>query len=158
MRPSTPPRDLGLVLEFLRELWALDHAMQKRSKRMARELGVTGPLRLALLLISRFPGLPAGHLARLLHRHPSTVSGIVKQLAGRGLIARGGDGPDRRRAMLRITPLGLSLLSRPEPTLESAVHQALSQLTDRQIQAALRAIAVLAVSLASTAPRPASAP
>ena len=158
MRPQDPPVELGPTLDFLRELWALDHAMQKRSKKMAKELGVTGPQRLALRLISRFPGLPAGRLARLLHLHPSTVSGIVKRLATRGFIARGTDGPDRRRAMLRITPVGLGLLSRPEPTLESAVYQALEQMTDRQIEAALRAIGVIAMSLASSSPRSPQAP
>ncbi len=158
MRPHDPPVELGPTLDFLRELWALDHALQKRSKKMAKELGVTGPQRLALRLISRFPGLPAGRLARLLHLHPSTVSGIVKRLAGRGLIARGSDGPDRRRAMLRVTPLGLGLLSRPEPTLESAVHHALGLLNERQIESALRAIGVIAVCLASPAARPPQAP
>ena len=126
MRPQDPPVELGLTLDFLRELWALDHAMQKRSKKMAKELGITGPQRLALRLVSRFPGLPAGRLARLLHLHPSTVSGIVKRLASRGLIARGTDGPDRRRAMLRITPTGLGLLSQclRHPLLHSLTFSA----------------------------------
>jgi DNA-binding MarR family transcriptional regulator len=134
-------------------MWALDHAMQKRSKRMARDLGITGPQRLALRLISRFPGLPAGRLARLLHLHPSTVSGIVKRLAVRGLIARGSDGPDRRRALLRITPSGMELLSRPVPTLESAVESALKTLTPKQVDLALRALGLLAVTLGNGASR-----
>src|SRR5262245_48418666 len=118
MKPHDPPVTLGPELDFLRELWALDHAMQRRSKKMEAMLGVTGPQRLALRLVSRFPGLPAGRLARLLHVHPSTVTGVVKRLSDRGLLVRTSDGPDRRRALLRITPEGMQLLARTKPTVE----------------------------------------
>ncbi len=147
MRTQDPPIELGAELDFLRELWALDHALQRRSKRMARDLGITGPQRLALRLVSRFPGLPAGRLARLLHLHPSTVSGVVKRLSSRGLIVRGSDGPDRRRSLLRVTPKGLELLARPEPTLESAVSSALESVNEKQIEAALRVLGAVAVHL-----------
>lgn len=147
MKPIDPPIDLGPDIAFLRELWALDHALQKRSKRMTRDLGVTGPQRLALRLVSRFPGLPAGRLARLLHLHPSTVSGVMKRLVGRGLLSRRTDGPDRRRSLLQITPAGLALLGRPQPTIESGVQQALGALTRQEVEIAIRALGVVARSL-----------
>lgn len=140
---------LGPGLDFLRELWALDHALQKLSKRMERTIGVSGPQRLALRLVGRFPGLPAGRLARLLHLHPSTVSGLVKRLADRGLITRASDGPDRRRALLRITPAGIELLSRPDATIESAVLKAVAAVPPRQIEGALKVLASVSMSLAS---------
>lgn len=142
---------LGPGLDFLRELWALDHALQRLSKRMERTLGVSGPQRLALRLVARFPGLPAGRLARLLHLHPSTVSGLVKRLHDRGLITRSSDGPDRRRSQLRITPAGIELLSRPQATIESAVLSALGSVPRRRIETALRVLASVSMSLA-TAP------
>jgi DNA-binding MarR family transcriptional regulator len=149
MRRLDPPIDLGPDLAFLRELWALDHALQKRSKRMARELGVTGPQRLALRLVSRFPGLPAGRLARLLQLHPSTVTGVVKRLARRGLIVRRTDGPDRRRSLLQITPAGLALLGRRQPTIESAVQAALGTLRPIEVAMAIKALGAVAASLES---------
>jgi DNA-binding MarR family transcriptional regulator len=147
MKSNDVPVVLGPELDFLRELWALDHALQRSSKHMAKTLGITGPQRLALRLVSRFPGLPTGRLARLLHLHPSTVSGVVKRLAEQGLIARTTDGPDRRRSLLRITASGLELLARPEPTVESAVRSALSSLSARQVEAALKALASVAITL-----------
>jgi len=60
---TDPAPSLGPVLEFLRVLWQVDHALQRRSKRMARELGLTGPQRLVLRLVGRFPGLPAGDMS-----------------------------------------------------------------------------------------------
>lgn len=149
MRSQDPEAVLGPRLDFLRELWALDHALQRLSKRMERTIGVSGPQRLALRLVARFPGLPAGRLARLLHLHPSTVSGLVKRLAERGLIARSSDGPDRRRTQLRITPAGIELLSSPQPTIESAVLSALGTLPPRRIETALKVLASVSMSLAS---------
>ena len=150
MRPSKPG-DPGIVLgrdlDFLRELWALDHALQKLSKKMERTLGVSGPQRLALRLVARFPGLPAGRLARLMSLHASTVSGLVKRLADRGLITRDFDAPDRRRCQLRITPRGLELLAAHQPTIESAVVSALRAIAPRKVEAAGRVLAAVTLSL-----------
>ena len=149
MRAEDPEDVPGPGLDFLRELWALDHALQRLSKHMERTIGVSGPQRLALRLVARFPGLPAGRLARLLHLHPSTVSGLVSRLADRGLIARSSNGPDRRRVLLRITPAGMELLSRPATTIESAVLSALGNVPPRQIETALKVLASVSMSLAS---------
>ena len=140
MRQQDPPIELGPELDFLRQLWALDHELQKFSKRMSRDLGVTGPQRLALRLVGRFPGLPAGRLARLLHLHPSTITGVVKRLAERGLIARSSEGADRRRSLLRITPAGQDLLGRTRPVIESAVTRALATLSPEEVEAARHAL------------------
>jgi DNA-binding MarR family transcriptional regulator len=150
VKANDPETILGPGLDFLRELWALDHALQKLSKRMSRTIGVSGPQRLALRLVARFPGLPAGRLARLLHLHPSTVSGLIKGLVDRGLIARSPSALDRRRTPLRITPDGIELLSSAEPTIESAVLSALDALPPRQIDAALKVLASVSMRLTST--------
>ena len=39
---------LGEELDFMRLLWAVDHGLQQRSKRMAAEIGLTGPQRLVI--------------------------------------------------------------------------------------------------------------
>ena len=50
--------DLGETVEFLRLVWAVDHALQTTSKRMARSLGVTGPQRLVVRIVGRVPTSP----------------------------------------------------------------------------------------------------
>src|ERR1043166_1406830 len=48
----TPSADMyGAALDFMRAVWALDHALRSRSKRMKREIGLTGPQRLVLRLV-----------------------------------------------------------------------------------------------------------
>lgn len=144
---SAEDEDLGPELDFLRELWALDHSLQKASKRMDRELGMTGPQRLALRLVARFPGLPAGALAQLMHLHPSTVSGIVRRLAARGLLDRGASSADRRRAALRLTVQGLTALGRSYPTIELVVGSVLEEQPAAQRKAALAFLRALAARL-----------
>ena len=51
-----------------------------RQKRMEQRSGVTGPQRLVLRVVGLFPGISAGALARLLHVHPSTLTGVLHRL------------------------------------------------------------------------------
>src|SRR5207249_10394609 len=90
-----PP--LGAVLDFLRLLWAVDHALQSASKRMESNFGMTGPQRLVMRIVGRFPGIAAGRVAEILHVHPSTLTGLLKRLESRGLLQRRTDPGDARR-------------------------------------------------------------
>ncbi|MBK5256578.1 MAG: winged helix-turn-helix transcriptional regulator [Vicinamibacteria bacterium] len=131
----------------MRRLWAVDHALQLQSIKMSHHLGITGPQRLVLRLVGRFPGVLAGNLARLLCLHPSTVTGIVNRLEKRGLIQRHTDGVDRRRQRLLVTPRGAELLLAPGGTVESATRSALSTLSSEEIAATLKAFAALELHL-----------
>src|ERR1019366_2492668 len=95
---------LGPVLDFMRLLWAIEHGLQRMSKRMEGELGITGPQRLVLRVVGQFPGLPAGELAHIVRLHPSTITGILQRLVARGLLERQRDPSDSRRARLRLKP------------------------------------------------------
>ncbi len=96
--PVTAARPLGAVLEFLRALWGLNHALESASRRMKGRLGVTGPERMVVRLVGRSPRISAGHLARILQVHPSTLTGLLKRLVARGILARTADAADARRA------------------------------------------------------------
>ena len=78
--------DAGLL--FMRALWVAVHALQKTSKRMNVRLGVTGPQRLVLRVVGLAPGISAGGLAKVLHLHPSTLTGVLKRLETQGLVSR----------------------------------------------------------------------
>src|SRR3954469_24875758 len=97
---------LGEPLEFLRLLWAVSHALHSTSKRLEVTMGITGPQRLALQMVGRFPQITAGQLAQLLHVDPSTLTGIVQRLVRRGLIQRRPDAHDGRRTLLGLTADG----------------------------------------------------
>jgi DNA-binding MarR family transcriptional regulator len=125
-RAAPPPR-LGDVLEFMRLIWALDHALDTTSKRMMASVGVTGPQRLVIRIVSRFPGITAGQIAELLHVHPSTLTRIVKLLERRDLLRRRADPRDGRRVILGLTEAGRRIETSAAGTVEAAVRRVLSE-------------------------------
>lgn len=150
-QPNTPI--LGGVLEFMRLLWGLDHKLQSASKSMLAQHGVTGPQRLALRIIGRFPGVTAGRLADLLHLHPSTVTGILDRLDREKLIRRWSDPRDGRRMLAGLTEPGRQVNGVQEGTIENAVERALSRLSEEQLSAAKTVFEVLSEELDALAAR-----
>lgn len=140
-------RRLGPVLDFMRALWALDHALQSASKRMEKALGVTAPQRLVVRIVGRFPGISAGEVSEILHLHPSTLTGILKRLARRGLVARRADPADARRALLELTAKGREVDRMRAGTAEAAVRAALGRLPPGSTRAARTAAEALAYEL-----------
>lgn len=141
---AAAPLELGVVLDFLRLVWAVDHGLLRTSRRMEAVLGITAQQRLVIRIVGRFPGIPAGQVARLLQIHPGTLTGILRRIEQRGLIARRSDPRDGRRALLGLTERGRRLDVEAEGTVESAVQRAIQGAAPSQVEAArtiLRAIA-----------------
>jgi len=120
-----PP--LGAVLDFMRMLWALDHALQSASKRMEANFGLTGPQRLVVRIVGRFPGIAAGRIADILHVHPSTLTGILQRLERRAVLQRRPDPRDARRALFMLTAKGRKLDVVRTGTVEQAVRRVLTR-------------------------------
>jgi DNA-binding MarR family transcriptional regulator len=150
--PADEPLDpLPVALQFMQALWSVVHGLDRASKRMAATLGVTGPQRLALRVVGLYPGLSAGDVARILHVHPSTLTGILDRLVAQGLVRRAVDPVDRRRAVLHLTPRGLAVNRERHGTVEAAVSSALRTLSARDRSIAARVLRRLAGRLAAGA-------
>jgi MarR family transcriptional regulator, organic hydroperoxide resistance regulator len=117
---------VGDAIDFLRVIWAVDHALQRRSKSMAATLGITGPQRLVIRIIGRFPSIHARQLADILHLHPSSLTAVLKRLERRGLVRRWPDERDRRRWLLGLTRQGQGLNRETPGTIEAAVQRLLT--------------------------------
>ena len=141
---------LGTTLDFMRVLWAMDHGLQRRSKRMEVELGVTGMQRVVIRLIGRFPEITAGRLAELLHVHPSTLTGVLKRCVERGFVARERDRTDARVAHFKLTAEGGKIDGSQAGTIEAAVRRALGRLDPAQVDAARVVLSALADELGRT--------
>jgi len=144
---SAPPvpetQALGPVLEFLRSVWALDHALQRASKRMALALGVTGPQRLVVRIVGRFPGISAGELAKVMHVHPSTLTGVLERLERRRLIRRVTDPKDARRSLFRLTTAGERIDGTIEGSIEGIVNDVHPRIAPADWAAAMAVIHTL---------------
>jgi DNA-binding MarR family transcriptional regulator len=141
---------LDPALDFMRLLWSIEHGLQKLSKRMAAEIGVTGPQRLVLRIVGRFPGVSAGELAHIVRLHPSTITGVVQRLVSRGLLARERDPGDSRRVRLRLNAKASAYTRVAPGTVEHAVKRALKKSGRRRVLAAREVLAEIARSLADS--------
>lgn len=139
---------LGSTLDFMRLLWAMDHGLQRRSKRMEVEIGVTGMQRVVIRLIGRFPRVTAGRLAELLHVHPSTLTGVLKRVVERGFVARERDQADARIAHFELTADGSKIDNVQAGTVEAAIRRALARLATAEIDAARVVLSVVSEELA----------
>jgi DNA-binding MarR family transcriptional regulator len=135
--------ELSAALTFMQVMWALVHALDARSKRMAQELGVTGPQRLVLRIVGARPKISAGAVAKTLRLHPSSLTGVLRRLEDRGLLQRRSDPKDARRALLSLTRPGTTINSRRAGTVEAAVSRAIGRLGERELVAAQRVLQTL---------------
>ncbi|HEY1969167.1 MAG TPA: MarR family transcriptional regulator [Pseudonocardia sp.] len=119
-------------VEFTREHWASNeqpgaeyfaamgavmraHAlMVAELERVLKPHGLsrTAFLLMATLLMSREHTRPLGQLSRHLMVHPTTVTLVIDQLDGRGLVTRQPHPTDRRTVLASLTPDGLELVTK----------------------------------------------
>src|SRR6185436_13468124 len=97
-----PQESLDSVLDFMRLLWSIEHGLQSTSKRMGASLGITGPQRLLLKIVSEFPGMSASEVAHVVRLHPSTITGVIQRLVDKRLLIRERDPADTRRVRLYV--------------------------------------------------------
>jgi DNA-binding MarR family transcriptional regulator len=138
--------DLGPVLEFMKQLWAVDHGLQTISKRLESQHGITGPQRLVVRIVGRTPGISAGSLAQILRMHPSTLTGILRRLETRSVLTRKSDPNDARRALFALTAKGRKVDMLKTGTVEAAVRRVLAKLPS-EASVAQKLLATLAVEL-----------
>ena len=134
-------------MRFMQRMWDLAHALDVRSKRMAKALGVTGPQRLVVRVLGRSPEMTASDIAGTLGMHPSTLTGILGRLADRGILERKVDDVDRRRARFHLTALGRKIDRERKGTVEAAVRRALGRADESTIDKTSLMLALLTEEL-----------
>lgn len=146
-KAAKPAQKFGEPLDFLRTIWALDHQLQTASRRMESVLGVTGPQRFVLRIVSLHPGITPGEVARTLHVHPSTLTGVLQRLEKRRLLNRKADAADARRVHLQLTEAGSKVASHVSGTIEDAVRSTLSKVPKARVEHARSLLEGLATTL-----------
>lgn len=140
--PQQPTPADDPVLQFLQTVWAMEHALERASKRMEQAIGLSGPQRFALRLIGERPGLTPLELARMLRLHPGTVTGIIQRLESRGFIRRESNPTDRRVSHLHLTATGRRAnVPDVEGTIEHAARATLARCSASRRKAAAAVLA-----------------
>jgi DNA-binding MarR family transcriptional regulator len=141
------PGDLPATLQFIRLLWQLDHALNKRSRRLLRLVGVTAPQRFLLKVVGMRPGCSPGQLARFLHVTPATVTRVVQRLEAAGFLRREADPDDSRRVRLHLTPKGRKVEERCAGQSESPIAGVLESLPGARVEEARQLLGALVDAL-----------
>jgi DNA-binding MarR family transcriptional regulator len=135
---TTDARDVTALepaLAFLRELWALDHALGSTSKRMHDRVGITAQQRMVLRFVGKYPEISGGELAEILHVEKSTLSLALKRLEERGLVVRRRDPTDNRKTRVALTRAGRRFDHPAKGPVEQAVARVLRVTPERDIDA-----------------------
>jgi MarR family transcriptional regulator, organic hydroperoxide resistance regulator len=133
-----PPLELGRALNFMRELWRLNHAIELISGHMERSIGITAQQRMIIRCLGKHPGLAPSQLAELLHLDRSTISSALNRMKRNNLIIRRCDTQDRRSVSLWLSNKGKKLDQPSEHTLEHGVEGMLAHTEKKDRVAASR--------------------
>jgi MarR family transcriptional regulator, organic hydroperoxide resistance regulator len=122
--------DAAAVIDALRRLF---RAIQEYSKAVQSRSGLSSPQLWALQIVGAHPGVSIGELSERMFAHPSTVSGVVDRLEGRGALRRETDERDRRGVRLTLTARGRGALRRSPQPVQSGLARALEQMPRAQL-------------------------
>ena len=104
--------------EVLVSLRRVMRAVDIHSRRLERELGLSGPQLVLMHALASLGEVPMGRLAREVHVSQATVSALVDRIEAKGLVARARSLQDGRRVMVQLTSAGRRLLERAPPPLQ----------------------------------------
>lgn len=124
-------------IEILVKLRKIIRSINLESKKIEKKFGVSIPQLMCLQFLSEQEDYQttASKIKDYLMLNASTVSGILKRLEGRGLIARLPNPKDRRATFITLTAKGADLLKEPPTTLQEKLTVRLQRLTAGQIAA-----------------------
>lgn len=103
------------------------------TNRVLRQHDMTWTGFVVLWVVWIWDGMETRHVAESADISKATLTGVVKTLEARGLIAREGDDNDRRLVRLRLTPEGISLMEQLYPEFNAVESEIISQLSDRKV-------------------------
>lgn len=103
--------------------------MTKVYKPFLKELGLTYPQYLAMLVLWENDGLTVGEMSRKLLTDPGSLTPLLKRLEAEGLIKRTRRSTDERVVELQLTPEGKSLREQAR-----AIPSCVARASDRSIE------------------------
>lgn len=142
-----PTLPLAPALDFMRGIWGVNHAMERVSKRMEQQLGITAQQRMMIRWIGQSPGIVPSVLAEQLRVDAGTVSTTVARLEKRRLVSRKPDPDDGRRVTLWLSAHGRALDVSTPGTIEHGVALLLNSLSEKDVNIARRVLALLTKAL-----------
>lgn len=124
-------RSLGSLLAAERRL---------RGREQHRHGGLSHSHLRALFILTRQPEATAGTLAREAELNPASVTAMIDQLEGRGLVQRRRDHQDRRQTWISLTDAGRREVEEKERYWRAMMGEMLADVTAEEIVAATKVL------------------
>lgn len=102
-------------------------AIDLRSRSLIQQCGLTSP---QLMVLHEIGGreVSVGDLALAVSLSQATITGILDRLEKRGIVARRRDDGDKRRVLVRLTPVGARVLAVAPPMLQHSFIEQFARL------------------------------
>ena len=121
------------ISETMQSLRRIFKAIQDYSQEVSGSFGITGPQLWALKIVSQHPDLALGELSRKMYLHPSTVTGVIDRLEGKGYVVRDRDLADRRVVKVKLTPAGQDLAAKAPNPIQGKMIYGLMKLSENEL-------------------------
>ncbi|AFT69964.1 Organic hydroperoxide resistance transcriptional regulator [Alloalcanivorax dieselolei B5] len=116
---DTPDSLLKLDLQVCFALYSTNLAMTKVYRRLLRELGLTYPQYLVMMVLWEEDGQTVSEIGERLFLDSATLTPLLKRLEGMGLLSRRRAVDDERRVRVQLTDPGRELRIRAEAIPEA---------------------------------------
>ena len=112
----------------------ISHAIDRHSKYMTRNSGLSVPQILVMRAVQRKGAVPIQSIAKFIWLSPATVSTIIDRLEQQGYLQRERSTADRRVVHVVLTPVGEEKLEMTPDLVQTQFADEFGQLTDWERQ------------------------
>lgn len=123
-------------LDILVKLRKIIRSINLESKKIEKQMGISIPQLIILQFLSEQEEYKAqaSQIKKHINLNASTVSGIIKRLESKSLVARLPRPDDRRASYVTLTAKAWELLQKSPVTLQEKMTERLKNLDDKQIE------------------------
>jgi len=125
-----PPPERKISDNVLIALRKIIQAIDLNSKKLVKQVGMTGPQLVILQEIARLGTVSVGEVAKNASLSQGTVTGIMERLEKRGLISRQRNKQDKRRVMVRVSDSGKIILEKAPSVMQEEFLGKFNQLQE----------------------------
>lgn len=130
--------------DVIRSIRRIVQAMDVRSKRVARETGLTIPQIVVLNAVRDFEAATTAEISRVANISPPTTVTILEKLELRGLITRRRSTVDRRIVHTELTETGKAVLAEAPPLIHKRFFSGMAAMSTEDQASIIRAFHTVA--------------
>lgn len=112
--PKKPHDALRLSEQLCFSIYSAAHALNRTYRPLLKELGITYPQYLVMLVLWEEEDLTVKDIGDRLHLDSGTLTPLLKRLEAISLVTRARDATDERQVRIRLAPQGRALRAKAE--------------------------------------------